>query len=220
MIWPYTAAVDNALTAPADASIAPFVRPNRLTVRQRKNWTEIITSLDAKNQYEVYDEAGNPVFHVAEARSSFLARLFLRSARPFHSEVRDLTTGQPLLALDRPFRFIFHRLEVRTPDGRLLGALQKRWTWFRRKYTVEGPDGQEVATLFGPFWRPWTFKILVPGRAEPVGMIQKRWSGLLKEAFTDADNFGIEFGEVADPRLRAVLFAATVLIDVVHFEQR
>ena len=147
MIWPYTAAVDNALTAPADASIAPFVRPNRLTVRQRKNWTEIITSLDAKNQYEVYDEAGNPVFHVAEARSSFLARLFLRSARPFHSEVRDLTTGQPLLALDRPFRFIFHRLEVRTPDGRLLGALQKRWTWFRRKYTVEGPDGQELKIL-------------------------------------------------------------------------
>ena len=26
-----------------------------------------------------------------------------------------------------------------------------------------------------------------------VGMISKQWTGLIKEAFTDADNFGISF---------------------------
>lgn len=218
----YTAAVDNALVPVTDAAVVPFARPNRLSVRQRKRWLEILTSFDAKNTYAVYDEAGNPVFNVQEQGSgfgNFLKRLFLRSARPFRSSVEDLTTGTQLLSLRRPFRFIFHRLEVSTPDGKLLGALQKRWTWFRRKYTVEGPNGEELATLFGPFFRPWTFKIMLPGQEQEVGLIQKKWSGLAKEMFTQADNFWIEFGQVTDPRLRAILFSATVLIDVVHFEQ-
>ena len=98
--------------------------------------------------------------------------------------IEDLSKQQTLLHLRRPFRFYFHRLEVRDTDGNLIGAIRRRWTWFRRKYTVEGPGGEEVATLFGPFWRPWTFKILMPGSDQEVGLIQKKWSGLAKELFT------------------------------------
>lgn len=184
---------------------------------------EIFTSFDARNKYVVYDETGNPVFNVQEQGSGFaslMKRLFLRNMRPFTSHVDDLAGQGQLLVLDKRFRFIFHRLEVRDSAGNLLGAIQKRWTWFRRKYTVEGPDGQEVATLFGPFFRPWTFKILLAGSNQEVGMIQKKWSGLIKEAFTDADNFWVDFAQIPDPQLRAVLFAATALIDIVHFENR
>ena len=82
-------------------------------------------------------------------------------------------------------------------------------TLFRRKYTVEGAEGQDVATLFGPFFRPWTFEIRMGDGKEPVGLIQKKWSGLAKELFTEADNFWIEMAQVTDPSLRAILFAAT-----------
>lgn len=211
------------LTAPSSTALAVFGRPHRLTVRQRKNWMEIITSFDARNKYVVYDEQGNPVFNVEEQGSGFVSlmkRLFLRNMRPFTSHVEDLSGQGQLLTLKKPFRFIFHRLEVHDAAGNLVGAIQRRWTWFRRKYIIEGPDGQEVATLFGPFFRPWTFKIQLPGNEREVGLIQKKWSGLLKEAFSDADNFWVDFGAVNDERLRAVLFAATVLIDIVHFENR
>ena len=212
----------NLATRPA-ATLAQFQRPQRLSVRQRKNWMEILTSFDARNKYVVYDEGGNPVFNVEEQGSGFgslMKRLFLRNMRPFTSHVDDLAGQGQLLVLNKPFRFIFHRLEIRDPNGNMLGAIQKRWTWFRRKYTVEGRDGQEVATLFGPIFRPWTFQIQLPGSDAEVGLIQKKWSGLLKEAFTDADNFWVDFAAISDPRLRAVLFAATVLIDIVHFENR
>jgi uncharacterized protein YxjI len=211
----------SSLATRPQPSLAVFQAPQRLTVRQRKNWMEIITSFDARNKYVVYDEMGNPVFNVEEQGSGFgslIKRLFLRNMRPFTSHVEDLTGQGQLLELKKPFRFIFHRLAVHDAQGNLLGAIQKRWTWFRRKYTIEGPDGQEIATLFGPFWRPWTFKILLPNQPQEVGLIQKKWSGLLKEAFTDADNFWVDFAAVSDPRLRAVLFAATMLIDIVHFE--
>ena len=54
---------------------------------------------------------------------------------------------------------------------------------------------------------------------EPKGAIVKRWSGWGKELFTDADNFGVDVAGLEDPKLKALVFAATVLIDVVHQER-
>jgi uncharacterized protein YxjI len=71
--------------------------------------------------------------------------------------------------------------------------------------------------LFGPLFKPWTFEIRSGERV--VGMIQKRWSGLAKEMFSDADDFGVELSNATDARLKLLAFAAVVLIDVVHFEK-
>lgn len=45
-----------------------------------------------------------------------------------------------------------------------------------------------------------------------IGRISKQWSGLLKEAFTDADNFGIQFPLDMDVKMKAVLMGACFLI--------
>ena len=45
-----------------------------------------------------------------------------------------------------------------------------------------------------------------------VGSISKQWSGLMREAFTDADNFGIKFPLDLDVKIKAVLFGACFLI--------
>jgi uncharacterized protein YxjI len=216
--------MSNALVPQSSAALAVFAKATRLSVRQRKRWLEILTSFDSRNTYVVYDEMGTPVFNVEEQGrgfGNFLKRVFLASMRPYTSHVEDLSTGQGhVLTLRRPFRFYFHRLEVRDNAGTLIGAIQRRWTWFRRKYTVEGPDGQEIATLFGPIFRPWTFEIRMPGSDVEIGVVQKKWSGLLKEAFTEADNFWVTLDQVQDPGLKALLFSATVLIDTVHFERK
>ena len=81
-----------------------------------------------------------------------------------------------LLRLSRPFRWIHHRLEVRDDQNRLLGVIEKEWSWVRRIYRVEGPTGGILAQLFGPMLKPWTFEIRVGEQL--VGSIQKRWSGL------------------------------------------
>jgi len=212
--------MDTSLLPPPIRAV--FATPTRLTVRQRKRWLEILFSWEAKNTYVVFDQNDMPVMEVAETGAGFgnlLKRLFFGPFRWFTAEVQDLAHQRPLLRLRRPFRWYFHRIDVMSPDGAKLGAIQRRWTWFRRKYTVEGPTGQEVATLFGPVFRPWTFKILLPGHSEEVGLLQKKWSGLAKEMFTDADNFWIQLENVSDPHLRALLFSSTVLIDVVHFER-
>lgn len=45
-----------------------------------------------------------------------------------------------------------------------------------------------------------------------VGRISKQWSGFLKEAFTDADNFGVSFPMDLDVKMKAVMLGACFLI--------
>ena len=197
-----------------------FASYRRLTVRQRKRWLEILLAFEMKNSYDVYDDQQMPVLRVREDGSGFLSllkRLFLGPLRPFRATVLDLGTQAAVLLLRRPFHFFFHRLEITRADGTALGAIQRRWAWFRRIYDVEDATGNVVAGILGPFLRPWTFQILVDGQQR--GAIRKRWSGFLKEMFTDADNFSVDLAELDDPELKARALAATVLIDVVHFER-
>ncbi len=210
----------NALTRFRDRDLAArFAAYQRLTVRQRKSWTEILLSFETRNHYDVYDETQQPVLHVQEEGAgflSFLKRAFLGPSRPFEASVTDPSRSEVWLRLRRPFRFVFHRLEVRGPGGALVGAVQKRWSWVRRIYHVENGLGEVVAELFGPILKPWTFEIRV--RGQPRGAIRKRWSGWGKELFTDADDFGVELANL-DPDVKVLAFAATVLVDVVHFER-
>lgn len=197
-----------------------FTTFQRLTVRQRKRWFELLLNFELKNSYDVYDDQQMPVFRVREqgnGLAAFLKRIFLGPFRPFRALVTDLGTDAPVMAVARPFRFIFHRLEISSADGEHLGAIQRRWSWLRRIYVIEDAQGQVVADIFGPILRPWTFEVRIDG--QPQAVIRKRWSGLLKEAFTDADNFGVDIGALPSARLKALVFAATVLIDVVHFER-
>ncbi len=206
-------------TAISPSLLERFARYQRLTVRQQKRWLEVLTSFEVKNTYDVFDERGNAALRVREQGQGFLSllkRLFLGPLRPFHVLVSDALTGEALLELHRPFRFILHRLEVQTSDGRVIGAIQKQWSFFRRIYVIEDPAGSAQAELFGPILKPWTFEIRTGDHT--VGQIQKRWSGLAKEMFTDADNFGVDLALIREPWLKLLAFAAVVLIDVVHFE--
>jgi uncharacterized protein YxjI len=199
------------------AVVSHFERYQRFTVRQKKKWLEILTSFEARNSYDVFDEKGVASLQVREQGSGFLAfvkRVFLGPMRPFEVLVSEVG-GRVLLKLRRPFRFFFHRLEVSDADGRPLGAIQREWSFLRRIYTIEGAG--QPAQLFGPILKPWTFELRVGERV--VGVIQKRWSGLAKEMFTDADNFGADLSQVSDPALKALACAAIVLIDIVHFER-
>ena len=75
----------------------------------------------------------------------------------------------------------------------------------------------EIFQLYGPILHPWTFIIRIGDRE--VGKITKKWSGLLKEAFTKADNFGITFPTGVDLIRKSLLLGAVFLIDFVHFER-
>lgn len=209
--------------APASVAMvrAEFAEHRRLSVRQKRRWLELLFNWEQKNSYSVFDEEGHHALQVKEEGNgllNLLKRFFLRTARPFQAVVYDNPIPKPVLLIDKPFRFFFHKVDVRAADGTLMGSVERRWAWVRRIYSVYDASGHEIARLFGPILRPWTFEVQVDGQER--GLVQKRWSGFTSEFLTDADNFAVDMARIDDPTLRALCFASTVLIDIVHFEHR
>ncbi len=188
-----------------------------LMVSQQKEWGEILTGFETRNRYAVTDLSGRSLYLAAEEPGSTLLRWFLKALRPFTISV--LTDGgQIVLRVVRPFRFYFHRAEVVDSRGQSLGVIERRFSILRRIYSVLDSSGQEVFQLFGPLLHPWTFQIRRDGVEH--GKITKKWSGLLKEGFTDADNFGVMFPAEWNVKLKALFLGAVFLIDFAHFENK
>jgi uncharacterized protein YxjI len=188
-----------------------------LMVAQCKEWGEILTDFETKNKYVVRNESGVEVYWAAEEGGSILLRWFLKALRPFTMVVSNADKNV-LMRVKRPFRFYFHEATVVDASGESIGRLSKRFSIIRKKYSVFDSADNEVYQLFGPLFRPWTFIIKRDG--EEFGKITKKWSGLLKESFTDADNFGVEFPSTWDVKLKALFLGAVFLLDFVHFEDK
>ena len=206
--------------AAKNSSLQNLVGANALVIKQQKELGEILTGFEMKNKYNVMDHWGNPLFDAEEEGGSFatiITRFLLTALRPFTMHIFS-AEGKGLFRLKRPFRFYFHQLDVCKADGAPLGTVKRRFSILRRLYSVLDRHGNEIYQLFGPILHPWTFQIQKGGRE--LGKITKKWSGLLKESLTDADNFGITFPKGIDLGQKVILLGAVFLIDFVHFENK
>jgi hypothetical protein len=194
--------------------------PQKLFVRQRKEWTEIMLDWETRNQYSVLDENQCEVGSVVEKSGglgAFLTRGFLRSHRPLEVGVLG-RGGNLLIRLSRSFFFFFSNLEIIDQNDRTLGRVQRRFGLLYRKYDLYDDSGTVFATIKGAIWRIWTFPIF-DSRGAGEGLISKRWGGGLREIFTDADTFMIDFGDgLWTENQRRVIFAAAISIDFDFFE--
>ena len=189
---------------------------NSLLISQKKEWGEILTGFDTKNKYVISDKSGETIYYAAEEGGSLLSRFFLKSLRPFTIVVLT-DSDQVLLRVKRVFRFWFHEAKIFDSQDESLGVLKKRFSIFRRKYSVFDGNGKEIYQLFGPILKPWTF--FIKNNGTEYCKITKKWSGLLKESFTEADNFGVVFPEEWDVKVKALFLGAVFLVDFVHFEK-
>jgi hypothetical protein len=80
-----------------------------------------------------------------------------------------------------------------------------------REFDIFDAQGRLLFQVIGPMFQPWTFNITIQGRQ--IGVISKKFSGWIQEAFTDADNFGVEFPQELPVAAKALLLAAVFLID-------
>jgi uncharacterized protein YxjI len=200
-------------------ALEQFAGAHALIIKQQKEWKEILSGFETRNKYDVVNTSGAVLFQVEEEGGSFstiITRFLLKALRPFTMHIFS-TDGNEIFRLKRPFRFFFHKLEVCKSNGTPLGIIERRFAVLRRIYSVQDPNGNETFQLFGPILHPWTFQIKKHG--EELGKITKKWSGLLKESFTDADNFGITFPGGIDVNQKATFLGALFLIDFVHFER-
>jgi hypothetical protein len=134
--------------------------------------------------------------------------------------------GTPTLSLVRSFeKLVMSRLEVRlwapdAEDGELLGSVERTFRVVAAAYDLKDMRGRVFARLERPVLSLWQFR-LFDEQGALVGAVAKQWSGFSTEWLTDGDDFGIDFGGRAwTVEQRAVILAATLAIDLDHFERR
>jgi uncharacterized protein YxjI len=199
-------------------ALVSIEQANELFVVQRRELAELF-GFETRNKYSI--ELGDTQLAFAAEQGkgglAFLARQFFGHWRRFEVAFFD-SFRSPLMRATQPFRWFFQRLEVALESGRPLGALQQRFGFLYKRFDVLDPSGRVSMQVASPFWRPWTFSFQRDGRE--VARIEKKWSGLLREAFTDGDRFRIAFVEPLALDERLLLLAAAIFVDLRYFEHK
>ena len=90
------------------------------------------------------------------------------------------------------------RFEITDGDGNVALKILGPWCTYSCAGDVEFKVVETLVDVL-PFLHSYSFTIILfsqtqvvtPDESHEVGRISKQWAGLLKEAFTDTDNFGI-----------------------------
>nr|CAH8853118.1 unnamed protein product [Trichobilharzia regenti] len=208
---------------------------DQLLVKQSKELCEIILSFETKNRYTCYNVLGQPVYKCFE-ESGFCVREFCGSSRPFLLHIVDGNNSEVILAR-RPFRCdcfpccsccdcCLSEIEVESPPGNIIGYVKQVYNGCYRNYHILDHNQTTVLQIHGPPYclcecigQNIDFKITSAHGAVEIGKITKKWTNVLQELFTDADNFGVTFPMDLEVRMKAVVLAAVFLIDFMYFEE-
>lgn len=98
------------------------------------------------------------------------------------------------------------------------------WSILIPKFEIQDAARETVLRIEGPLCQcnmcgDVEFDVLSADGQNKVGKISKQWTGLVKEAFTDADNFGISFPMDLDAKIKGVILGSCFLIDFMFFEE-
>lgn len=191
----------------------------QLIVRQRKELAEVF-GFETRNKYEIYNSDRILLGFCAEQQKGlfgFLLRQFLGHWRSFELLFFDAQRNK-IMGARHPFRWFFQELMIYGRNGEPLGSLKQRFAWLRKKFDVVDENGRLLLRMRSGFFQFWTFPFF--RHETECAVIRKKWSGLLKEAFLDADNFSVEFtGELSEKEKKLIL-AASVFVDLQYFERK
>lgn len=101
-------------------------------------------------------------------------------------------------------------------SGETLGTVEQKCTILFPTFTVNDSTGGQVLNISGPLctWSCFCKDVVFDVKRDGVivGRISKQWSGIAREALTDADHFGVSFPMDLDVKMKAVLVGAVFLI--------
>jgi uncharacterized protein YxjI len=126
--------------------------------------------------------------------------------------------GEPVLSIHRGVALFRPKVHV-TAGGQALGYFRAKAISIGPSFRMFDTQDREVGSVKGD-WKGWNFQLLGPN-GEELGRVTKKWAGLAKELFTNADTYVISLGAMAAGRrdVAQLLLAAGLAIDTVFKEK-
>lgn len=207
---------------------------DQILVNQVVELLEAFVGIECQNQFAIKNIMGQTVYHAAE-ESGFCTRQCCGPHRGFVMHVAD-NMGQEVMRVTREFKCCAgccwlacldccaYEVMVESPIGVPIGYVRQSCSLIKPCFEVMDENHEAVLSLSGPICIcecpccDVNFS-LYSMDGEEIGGVQKQWSGLVKEIFTEADNFGIKFPMDLDVKVKATLMGAVFLINMMFFEK-
>jgi uncharacterized protein YxjI len=183
---------------------------------------EHVGLLKLTDHYDSFDaESGSQLGFAREEISGFVKfmRLLInKKLMPTMVVIRESEEGPPLLTLHRGFSLLRSKVVVSDGAGNELGYFQSKLISIGGGFYVYNKAGEQSAEVKGD-WKSWNFRFLSADGRE-LGVVSRKWGGMLKEMFTSADNYHIQLADDVPTggALAALLLAAGLAIDIVFKE--
>nr|WP_320133582.1 phospholipid scramblase-related protein [uncultured Holophaga sp.] len=145
--------------------------------------------------------------------AKWLRLLVKKALLPTTLNVRS-SYGQPVLSVRKHPGFLWTRLEVVDASGRTLAMLRSRLFSLGGAFRIMDASGNEIGDLKGD-WKGWEYAATIQGRA--IGQVTKKWAGIFKEAFTNADQYLVRSSVSSDLPL---MLGLALAVDLVYKEQQ
>jgi scramblase len=121
--------------------------------------------------------------------------------------------GAKVLEMTRPAKIFKSTLQVADDQGHPAGKIVQENAVGKKRFRLEGADGEQIGSINAENWASWDFSIQDPSGAE-VGRITKNWAGILTEAFTTADRYLLlNISGSVSPELRLLMVASAAGVD-------
>ncbi|XP_063357850.1 phospholipid scramblase 3-like [Cydia amplana] len=164
----------------------------------------------SNNKYVVLAPDGAVILYAKE-NSRALNRLFGGKDRAFEINIYD-TQDKEVVRLRRPYTFGPDKMDV-TLCGSLISVVRQEVTFFKPVLNINDANDRPMLRVKGPMTTSGDadFK-LYNTKKQQVGVIAKRWGGLARELFSDADHFEISFPADATVGVKAAIIGTCFLI--------
>lgn len=209
---------------------------DQLLVKQQVELLEAFTGWETANKYKIKNSMGQQVYFAAE-ESDMCTRQCCGPQRGFTIHITD-NANQEVIRVTREFKcgagcpwcacvdMCAHEIQIEAPVGQVVGYVKQQQSCIEPRYSIMNAEHDEILNIKGPVcicsgpcctWDQ-EFNVFSKDGQTEVGKISKQWSGLVREYFTDADNFGVSFPMDLDVKMKAVMIGAVFLIDFMFFE--
>ena len=168
------------------------------------------------NTYKVYNKEAEQVGTIAQIVTGWhkLLRLFLNKAMfPFLLEIRDMDNDLQA-SITRGWTFWRSKITITDHKDQMVGMIKQKFKLFKPTFIIEDANGTLLATITGD-WKAWNYNIQDANQSN-IGTINKKWNGIVKEAFTRADKYYVAIvPEYAEDLSKMAIVSAAITIDMV-----
>lgn len=172
--------------------------------------------IEVNTEYVVYDTNGRPVGAIRQVGQNAFKKFlrFCGNLDQFFTHTYQVVeqSGQVVLTLTRPAKFMKSRVIVRNASGGEIGQVVQQNVFGKIRFDLVA-DGIRVGGVNAENWRGWNFRLDDHDGIE-VGRITKTFDGLLRTMFTTADHYVLQIHRPVEDPLRPLLFAAALTVDV------